>query len=69
MKTKEIKTMSDIPNTENLNVAKACIAWEIVQATVVATMSASENHEELLKKVTNAYIKTLDAISNSEPIK
>lgn len=60
--------MSDLPNTESINVIDACIAWEIVQATIVSTASAQENHDEFLKKVTNAYIKAFKAIAELIPI-
>ena len=50
--------MSDTTlHTENLAVAQAFVAWEIVQGTTLAYSMAGENPDEVLKKVTNAYIK------------
>lgn len=60
--------MSDIPNTENTNVAVASIAWAIVQIVVVGKLSAEENQDELLRKITNAYIKVYEAIKSLTPI-
>jgi len=61
--------MSDLPNTENIHVAYASIAWEIVKVAVVSNSSADEPQEQLLEKFTNAYVKTLKTISESILIK
>lgn len=58
---------SDLPDTENLNVAALATAWAIVKVTYNIP-NLMGNRDSNVKVVTNAVIKAYQAILDNKPI-
>lgn len=55
-----------VPDTENHQVAKVAIAWEITERAYSG--KTNYNPEEYVQTITNAFIKVYQALLDNEPI-
>ena len=60
--------MSDLPNTENSNVAILAIAYKIASESIAELSSTLMDPKEKMKRFTNLFLEAYGAIKNSKPI-